>query len=82
MKEKKITKIKVNVPLRGYAVGSEIIFSENHTKLDRFWVKRIKDSTIDGCITVIDPETRSDSPMNAPEVHKLPKKVRKEHVDK
>ena len=82
MKDKKIKKIKLNVPLGGFLKGSEIDFSRGNVKLDRFWTNRIKDSSIDNCVTIIDSDQLVDFCENNFIETKSNKKSRKYNVDK
>lgn len=51
-------KILINKPLRGYPVGHQLKIKtdKNGIPLERYWRDRIKDASIDGCITIIKEE--------------------------
>lgn len=51
-------KIQLNKPLRGYHIGKVIDFGK--TKLDKYWLNRIKDSEVDHCISVINDSLKKE----------------------
>ena len=73
--------IRVNQPMLGFYKGQVITLGRGHIPLDKFWLGRIKDSAIDGCVTVLDDEITPDTEPKKP-VNKSKTKVRKSHGNK
>ena len=67
-------KIQLNKSLRGYLKGKIICFDDVH--LDKYWVKRIKDSEYDNCVSII-----SESDKKSPSPVKPTKKLRSKNGD-
>lgn len=50
--------LKINVDLPGYAKGKKIKVSAiNGIPTSKYWRARIKDSDIDGCVSVVEKKT-------------------------
>jgi hypothetical protein len=49
----KLIRIKLNMPLRGYLAGTVLKLGPGFAKLDKYWIHKLKDSKIDGAITVL-----------------------------
>jgi hypothetical protein len=50
-------KLKINKPLKNYAVGQIVEVKDS----DTYWINRVKDAEIDNCVEIIELEKRKDS---------------------
>ena len=84
--------LKLNVPLRGLPAGTTIRFSRENKKLDTYWIKRIQDSAIDHCVTILskavkpkEVESKEKRPIKSTEKadksKNSSKKLRKDYGD-
>lgn len=85
MKNKDI-RIKLNVALGGYPKGWVLrLPAINGVPVDQFWRRRVKDSAIDDCVTIINKkkELPKEEKTNLPkEKKKSIKQSRVDHGDK
>lgn len=66
-------KIQLNADLRKSKKGDIITIEDrNGVPIDPFWKRRLKDSAIDGCITVLDQKKKAEAPQE--EIKEEPKK--------
>lgn len=55
--------LKINTAMNGYKKGSTISLQtdDNGNILDSFWARRLKDSEIDNCVSIVNPVVTLDS---------------------
>lgn len=58
----KTIKLKINIPMQGYAAGREISIEADRSgvPLDKFWRRRLKDAEIDDCVCVVKNRPKRD----------------------
>lgn len=71
-----ITKVKLNVDLMGLRAGTILNIGSNQTPRTSYWNRRIKDSKIDNCLTLLD-EVEEKEPKEK-KVVKKPNKQKNE----
>jgi hypothetical protein len=50
----KLIKVKLNYDLGGYLKDQILTLGSSKTPLDSFWSRRLEDSKIDNCLTIIE----------------------------
>lgn len=55
-------RLRINVPLVGHAAGSEIDVpaKEDGSPAELFWRRRLRDAPIDGCVTIVSQQEKSE----------------------
>lgn len=67
-------KIRLNVPLRGYPKDKIINF--DYIFFDKYWLKRLKDSEYDNCVSIVEEPSISEE-----KVKTMNKKTRSKNGD-
>lgn len=71
-----ITKVKLNVDLMGLRKGTILNIGSKQTPRTAYWTRRIKDSKIDNCLTLLDEVAEKE-----PKEKKVVKKQNKKNED-
>lgn len=68
IKRYKTKELKLNAPLRGLPAGHvERIKVIDGVPVDRYWRRRLKDATIDNCVEILIPKTKTATPKKKQE---------------